>query len=227
MKLKKIASLALAGIMAVSMLAGCKDGGNSNSGSSSSEDTSTTSGYSAMLGQKAASDLKKNDRDEIFTFADNADDQKILEKIVLRNVADQNVVDVVKGIYVNNRQNDTSFAGKLDTAFKTEKDKGTYGVIGGLATNNYDSQNSTYFAEVYVANGSVAMDVVMDEIYEDLKDQFVGAVKTNNATSGTTKLNYEYTVSVSVVNKPVTGNTLVNGSANFIAVTVTRTAEVA
>ena len=31
MKLKKIASLALAGIMAVSMLAGCKDGGNSNS----------------------------------------------------------------------------------------------------------------------------------------------------------------------------------------------------
>ena len=27
MKLKKIASLALAGIMAVSMLAGCKDGG--------------------------------------------------------------------------------------------------------------------------------------------------------------------------------------------------------
>ena len=32
MKLKKIASLALAGIMAVSMLAGCKDGGNGNSG---------------------------------------------------------------------------------------------------------------------------------------------------------------------------------------------------
>ena len=30
MKLKKIASLALAGIMAVSMLAGCKDGGNGN-----------------------------------------------------------------------------------------------------------------------------------------------------------------------------------------------------
>ena len=36
MKLKKIASLALAGIMAVSMLAGCKDGNNGNSGSSSS-----------------------------------------------------------------------------------------------------------------------------------------------------------------------------------------------
>ena len=42
MKLKKIASLALAGIMAVSMLAGCKDGGNGNSGSSSSEQTTAT-----------------------------------------------------------------------------------------------------------------------------------------------------------------------------------------
>ena len=41
MKLKKIASLALAGIMAVSMLAGCNKGGNDN-GSSSSEVTVTT-----------------------------------------------------------------------------------------------------------------------------------------------------------------------------------------
>ena len=42
MKLKKIASLALAGIMAVSMLAGCGEGiNNSNSGSSSSEPTTT------------------------------------------------------------------------------------------------------------------------------------------------------------------------------------------
>ena len=48
MKLKKIASLALAGIMAVSMLAGCKDGGNSNSGSSSSEPTAPT-GYTATI----------------------------------------------------------------------------------------------------------------------------------------------------------------------------------
>ena len=67
MKLKKIASLALAGIMAVSMLAGCKDGGNSNSGSSS-ENTNTTSGYSAMLGQKAAETLSKKDLDEVFSL---------------------------------------------------------------------------------------------------------------------------------------------------------------
>ena len=48
MKLKKIASLALAGIMAVSMLAGCKDGGNGNSGSSSTP-TTPASGYAATI----------------------------------------------------------------------------------------------------------------------------------------------------------------------------------
>ena len=48
MKLKKIASLALAGIMAVSMLAGCKDGGNSNSGSSS-ENTNTASNFTQTV----------------------------------------------------------------------------------------------------------------------------------------------------------------------------------
>ena len=41
-------SLALAGIMAVSMLAGCKDGGNSNSGSSS-ENTNTASNFTEAV----------------------------------------------------------------------------------------------------------------------------------------------------------------------------------
>ena len=50
MKLKKIASLMLAGIMAVSMLAGCKSGNanNGGAGSSSSEQTNT-SGYTASV----------------------------------------------------------------------------------------------------------------------------------------------------------------------------------
>ena len=225
MKLKKIASLMLAGIMAVSMLAGCKSG-TPDPKPNEGEEENTASGYSAMLGQKAADDLKANDRDGVFTFADNTDDQKILEKIVRRNVKDANVVDVVKGIYVNNRMNDASFAGMLDNAFKTEKNKGTYGVIDALCGDVADSQNTTYFAEVYVANGTVNMDAVMDEIYEDLKAEFTGAVK-GSAAGVTPALDYKYTVSVSVVNKPVVGNTLVSGSANFIAVTVTRTAEVA
>ena len=63
MKLKKIASLALAGIMAVSMLAGCKDGGNSNSGSSS-ENTNQNTGYSASI-------LNKTDVAKLYVTAED------------------------------------------------------------------------------------------------------------------------------------------------------------
>ena len=63
MKLKKIASLALAGIMAVSMLAGCKDGGNSNSGSSS-ENTNQNTGYSAYI-------LDKTDVAKLYVTAED------------------------------------------------------------------------------------------------------------------------------------------------------------
>ena len=66
MKLKKIASLALAGIMAVSMLAGCKDGGNGNSGSSSSENTNTTSNVTESVLAKSLKLLR--------TLTVNADD---------------------------------------------------------------------------------------------------------------------------------------------------------
>ena len=49
MKLKKIASLALAGIMAVSMLAGCKDGGNSNNGDNGNTDITVSSSTASTL----------------------------------------------------------------------------------------------------------------------------------------------------------------------------------
>ena len=76
MKLKKIASLALAGIMAVSMLAGCKDGGNGNSGSSSSETTNTTSNVTASVLAKSSKAVNNvltvnadDTLDEAVTFA--------------------------------------------------------------------------------------------------------------------------------------------------------------
>ena len=56
MKLKKIASLALAGIMAVSMLAGCGEG-IGNSGSSSRIPTVT--GYSASVQAKLSNTAQK------------------------------------------------------------------------------------------------------------------------------------------------------------------------
>ena len=80
MKLKKIASLMLAGIMAVSMLAAC---GNANSnggnGGEGEGEGTQTSGYSSVFG-KAVSDTVKDMK--YVTFQDNAADQAALNKSV-------------------------------------------------------------------------------------------------------------------------------------------------
>ena len=220
MKLKKIASLMLAGIMAVSMLAACGSKTPDPNPGEGEGEGNTASGYSAMLGEKAADDLYKSDRDKIFTFADNADDQKALEYVVSHNVNQDNIKNVITLDFVTKRGN--SFVDTLRTAFLKKAEIG-YGIDG--LNNDNDSMNTTRFAEVYVANGSVDMDTVMGEVYKDLKDFFTSAKKseaTNNVD-----VDYSYAVSVSVKNVPMTAYTEMNGSANFIAVTVTRTAEVA
>ena len=66
MKLKKIASLALAGIMAVSMLAGCKDGTNQEEPSSSSQVPATTN--VVTYANDALTGAQKN----VYTFHDNS-----------------------------------------------------------------------------------------------------------------------------------------------------------
>ena len=66
MKLKKIASLALAGIMAVSMLAGCKDGTSQEDPSSSSQVPTTSK--PAEYANYMLSDMEKS----IFAFTSSS-----------------------------------------------------------------------------------------------------------------------------------------------------------
>ena len=221
MKLKKIASLALAGIMAVSMLTACGEGGNGSS-SSSSENTTPATGYSAMLGQKAAETLSDNDLDEIFTFADDADDQKALEKIVFNNVAETNVTNLVPQVSVSIV---STYAGIADVQSDFQDEVGTLGWGTSLMVNGIDSQNTQTYANVWVANGTISMDTVMAEVFEDMKASFENAKE--DGTDDTVDVNYSYDVSVSVANKAATSNTQFNGSLNFIGVVVTRTTEVA
>ena len=221
MKLKKIASLALAGIMAVSMLAGCKDGGNGNSGSSS-ENTNTASGYSAMLGQKAAETLSDNDRDKIFTFADNDKDQKALSDAILE-IGDSKLESWVKNGYVV--ELNQSYINAYNS-FKADAglDRTTV-VSNNKFFSGSNPANTKKVGVIWVANGTVSMDKVLDKIFSQYENAFKGAPKEGTIGTGVDKVTYDfkYTVSVSVVNKPVTSNTQFNGSINFIAVTVTRT----
>ena len=229
MKLKKIASLALAGIMAVSMLTACGEG-TSNSGSSSSENTDTVSGYSAMLGQKAADTLAKNDLDDVFTFADNSGYVDDLEKAVRDNVAPANVRNLINSLTVKQvAYNDTTVAADVRTDFKANADLVRLYNEGGNGWYQNENVNTQTIGDVWVANGNISMDNVLDTIFDTYKNAIAGAKKTGTANVGgvPVELNYDYDVAVSVVNVPLSNYTQINGSVNFIAVTFTRNADIA
>ena len=220
MKLKKIASLMLAGVMAISMLAGCGD--NDKKDPASSEDTSAAAGYSAMLGDKAADTLKKSDLDKVVTFADSADDQKALAAAVL-GVSDKTLATWIKGNELSEVTVDDC-AGKFEDKADLNRQIKTGGNSGDDFFKN-NSMNTTKIGQVWVANSGYTLDQVMSEIFEEYKDGFEGL--EDKATINGVKVNYNYTVSVSVVNKAEASDTMLDGSVNFVAVTVTRTAEVA
>ena len=230
MKLKKIASLMLAGVMAVSMLAGCNGKTETKPEGEGEGEGTTTSGYSAMLGEKAADALKKADKDKLFTFTDNADDQKALAAASV-NLSDDMIENWVKANIITK----SSKATAMLNAF-TDKAGLARPAPEGLLLNNTtfisDNQpaNTVKVGEVWVANGTVDMDVVLDKIFTTYEDAFKNASKQGEiAGTGTQKVvcDYSYTVSVSVVNVPARSNLEFSGSVNLVAVTLTRTGELA
>ena len=221
MKLKKIASLMLAGIMAVSMLAGCKSG-TPDPKPNEGEEENTASGYSAVLGEKLADTLSKNDLDDVFTFADNADDQKALKKVINTHLAAKNFDNYVTTLTfadAGTLPGDPSV--QMVNSFRSEVGAKNY--IGQFSSGT--SMNTAKSADIWIANGSIDMDVVMDMVAKACETALGNAKAKGNASS--TNVDYAYEVAVSVENVSLTYDTTKTGSVNFIAVTVTRTAEVA
>ena len=225
MKLKKIASLALAGIMAVSMLAGCNEG-NGNSGSSS-ENTNQNTGYSAVLESYMPDDVKDMD---YVTFQDNASDAAALQSatgyvtqrgldVALNGAAHLTVTDA--GTWSTDGHAEMMAALKdaydvKDNDFNLDISFGTPWQSGAHVNRNLKD------AAIFAANGSIGVNEALDQI-ADMLDAYIAAMPENNADA-TGTWSYNYVVSVSVVNKALTSYTTYNGSINYIAVTVTRTA---
>ena len=221
MKLKKIASLMLAGIMAVSMLTACGEGNPAPENPGEGENNNTASGYSAMLGEKAADTLNKADNADLFTFADNADDQKALNKVVA-TLDQATILDFVKNYTTDNfgEAADGSIRGGVQDDFEEEA-----GMVRPLADGWYTGEdiNTTKIGDVWVANGNISMDNVMSTIFEAYKNGFKN--EDGKGTWNTVDLSYDFDVAVSVVNVPLSVYNEYTGSVNFIAVTVTRTAD--
>ncbi|OUQ35196.1 hypothetical protein [Faecalibacterium sp. An121] len=220
MKLKKIASLALAGIMAVSMLAGCKDGGNSNSGSSS-ENTNTVTGYSDVLADAVNDAVKDKD---FVTFQDNNADQTALQNS-LNYLATNDIADVVRDHrtpavvenvwadgwkqvrnYISNElklANKNLNEGDMDLDWYTTNDKVNSDVKCGV---------------IYAVDGSVGINETIKQVASTLDDYLDDLDESVTTTNDHLVWEYEYVVSVSVAERSVGDD-----SVNVVLVTVDRT----
>lgn len=252
MKLKKIVSLALAGVMAVGMLTAC---GNSNGNGGQvppEENNAVDGGYSDMLA-KYMEDVA--DLDHV-TFQDNSDDVAALKdalgnfgNVVIGggsllpvlvclespnniipgiSIGGHEILEPVSGdgvLSINNLKMD--FAKSLDLA---DDDL----AVDDLSLAQKDSLNVTRKdGTIFAIDGSISLEKVMNQIANgnNFNGRFNGLNKVLGAgsalpeslTDGELTWHYNYTVSASVVNVPATAVDGYNGSVNFIAVTVTRT----
>ena len=189
MKLKKIASLMLAGIMAVSMLAACGEGTGNNNGSSSSSETPAT-GVSAQFG----SDMGDPEHIE---FTDNSGYNTVLKAYLDAVVNDSNV-ESYKGKSV-------AYVGGSDNAVKAYMDRIVDDYLTGYVFDNaingtFINTNTPDFtiANVFAADGRISQDVVLEDLANTLKDNFSKDNLKPSIYAGGKAYDFAYTCSVSV-----------------------------
>ena len=215
MKLKKIASLALAGIMAVSMLAGCsgKTENNENNGNQNQVTAATVADY--------ANSLLSKEQKNVFEFENSADLTAALKKVAgdsekftsedIKNyskqyvygnsvVADELAAELKKDLELN-FSNDDNQKGLADTDKKGTKTVGfVYGVSGKL------EQDTAVQLIINSWKGTMNND-----------DYFPATI-----SSSTPKLDCDYTAEISAVK--VTAPDDKDVSTWVVAIVVTQTA---
>ena len=214
MKLKKIASLALAGVMAVSMLAGCQNT-SVNPDPTPDPDPTPVTGYSAKL----QSELSAIAQDKI-TFSDSTELNSALE-YAAGNVGNdkitqdflQSAIDGGKVTYVE--LNDDTALGlvvrglrdALDVQFDINKDEAK--IISDLNPSdankswaNWYEKNDVNTVLLYVVNDAVNLNNAMDQIAGRIGDDIVKLEDDFDVDNdGDMDVNYHYTGSVATCTK--------------------------
>ena len=223
MKLKKIASLMLAGVMAVSMLAGC----NTNSVDpepTPDPDPTPATGYSVEMASYLSDDAKK----DYIAFEDNADDLAALEdalgKLSWTTTAGYTLPKVATHVrdWVGGDDTTLMVNDFIDALDIENIDMMDYGWMWDALVINYNRSDAetVKYGLMYVIDGTVDESDALEGIADNVENLLQNLPNVNDYT--TTRYTYDYTVSVSVANKPLDVIDWYNGSANFIAVTVTR-----
>ena len=252
MKLKKIASLALAGVMAVSMLAGCSTTSNEPQEPTTPPTTTPVSGKSAVF-EAQLSDLA----DMKITMEDNADLQAALDAAA-QNVGSATIIDFTNAIrtaqagfygvrtianfdqrgdvYVADVNNGAAMgwglttnvnAGDLSVVAADMDALSVFDAFVGLIPEHKEVADDAV-TMLFAVDGTVGEDAAVRQVAKVLNDEIERLQiddDMNTTTPGWsdhTTLHYNYTGSVCITNRALADN---HGmSLNIIAVQITRTA---
>ena len=209
MKLKKIASLMLAGIMAVSMLAGCKSGSNGNNVPSDSESTNPATGVSADFESYLSEAADRN-----ITMSDDSDLNTKFQRLVELNVTEGDAVTIYNQGIVNHANLSIALAG---TKYMDCED--ALGDLATLANSNTDNDKEKTAVRVFTISGGVNEEAALRSVAAQVDN----AIANLPAASANGEYEYTYTGSVSIVNKSGVNNEGTTRNAWIIAVSVSRT----
>ena len=234
MKLKKIASLALAGIMAVSMLTACGEANNNDDTQKPTEpDVTPAAGYSATfegrLSALAASNIDMSDSTDLnsalkaaMDFAadghiafdyDNKWNNTVTFIASTKGGSDLNQVAIE---LINKADTNKESLGK-DSALNTLK------VLNPLSGDVAYDKDNVDVVMLYVVDGGLSTDAAVMEVADKVNSEIEKLVKTYNTanTAETThEVDYNYTGSVSA--GTITLEADHGKSMTFVAVEVVR-----
>ena len=208
MKLKKIASLALAGIMAVSMLAGCSGKGNTNPDNG---ETVTTTDIVA-----AVNDGQSADNDVTIKFTSNSHVATVLDRVIEmygKSTTEKNIEDALKNL------EDIKSVGHKNvhtTDFYSAVDTTTGFLTGGmdysLKGNKADIDGDVYtYVSVKKYTGFASEAALLNYIADtadDLIADLAAHSKTDAAKGGDKYCAYDYNGTVNMASvKQVDGTT--------------------
>ena len=199
MKLKKIASLMLAGIMAVSMLAGCK------TATEPTEEPEVT----PVTGAAAVVNAELDNNKELIEFSNDADLQNVLSNWFEKNVN--------KPSDMNSYQDKVTVSPEDGRGPMMQALMGVTGYkVGGFYYNIVNTNNSkTTAMEVYVLSGNL----LTEENALMLVGQHLDTVNLPEDKNDGDK-SYSYTGSIAAVNAKTKGET---ENVWVIGVTITQT----
>ena len=242
MKLKKIASLALAGIMAVSMLTACNTTSEQPQDPTTPPTTTPATGKSAVF-EAALSDLA----DVKITMSDSNDLQTALDTAA-QNVGSATIIDFTTAIRAAGNVRTIANFDPSGTVYLAPRFMATTSIpagdlsvtaddmdavtvqtaFGRLVPVNTDDVANEVVTMLFAVDGFIGEDAAVKQVAEAL-DSYIGDLQIDNDMSqfedgfiDHTTLHYTYTGSVSVTNRALAEN---HGmSLNIIAVQITRTA---